>query len=161
MAMFFGVSTLQTVHVLISFAAIAAGLWVLFGMLRSERMRLGTAVFLWLTLATTLSGFLFPFGGVTPAFATGIVSSIALAVAFFARYGAKMRGGWRGAYVISAIMALYLNVFVLVVQLFLKVPALNALAPAGTEPPFLIAQAVTLVAFVIAGVVAWRKFRPV
>lgn len=158
--MFFGVSTLQTVHVLISFGAIAAGLWVLFGMIGSVRMRLATLVFLWITLATTVTGFLLPLKGFTPAVGTGIVSLLVLGVAFWARYGAKLQGGWRGAWVVSAVIALWLNVFVLVAQLFQKVPALLALAPTGSEPPFLIAQVVTLAVFVAAGALAWRRFRP-
>lgn len=158
--MFFGVSALQTAHVLVSFVGIAAGLWVLFGMLGGRRMNLATLVFLTTTLITTLSGFLLPISGITPAVVTGIVSLAALAVAFWARYGAGMRGRWRGGYVASAVFALYLNVFVLVAQLFLKVPAIHALAPGGNEPPFLIAQALALAAFVGAGVLAWRRFRP-
>jgi hypothetical protein len=91
---------------------------------------------------------------------TGIVSLLVLAVAFWARYGAGMRGGWRGGYVIGAAISLYLNVFVLVVQLFQKVPALHALAPGGSEPPFAVAQGLVLLAFIVAGVLAFRRFRP-
>ena len=158
--MFFGVSELQTVHVLISLGAIAAGLWVLFGMIGSVRMNAATVVFLALTTATTISGFLLPLKGFTPAVGTGIVSLLVLTIAIGARYGAKMQGRWRGAYVVSAVIALWLNVFVLVAQLFLKVPVLLALAPTGSEPPFLIAQAATLVVFVAAGALALRRFRP-
>lgn len=157
--MFFGVSELQTVHVLISFGAIAAGLWVLFGMIGSVRMNAATVVFLALTTATTVSGFLLPLKGFTPAVGTGIVSLLVLTIAIGARYGARMQGRWRGAYVISAVIALWLNVFVLVAQLFLKVPALLALAPTGSEPPFLIAQTATLAVFVAAGALALRRFR--
>ena len=158
--MFFGVSELQTVHVLISLGAIAAGLWVLFGMIGSVRMNAATLVFLALTTATTVSGFLLPLKGFTPAVGTGIVSLLVLTIAIGARYGAKMQGRWRGAYVVSAVIALWLNVFVLVAQLFLKVPVLLALAPTGSEPPFLIAQAATLAVFVAAGALALRRFRP-
>jgi len=158
--MFFGVSTLQTFHVLISFAAIGAGLWVLFGMFASRRMNNATFVFLATTLVTTVTGFLLPLKGFTPAVGTGIVSLLVMAVAFWARYGAKMQGRWRGAYVVSAVISLYLNVFVLVAQLFLKVPALKALAPNGSEPPFLIAQGLTLALFVWAGAAALKRFRP-
>ena len=158
--MFFGASELQTVHVLISLGAIAAGLWVLFGMIGSVRMNAATVVFLALTTATTISGFLLPLKGFTPAVGTGIVSLLVLTIAIGARYGAKMQGRWRGAYVVSAVIALWLNVFVLVAQLFLKVPVLLALAPTGSEPPFLIAQAATLAVFVAAGALALRRFRP-
>ncbi len=158
--MFFGVSTLQTFHVLISFAAIGAGLWVLFGMFASRRMNNATFLFLATTLVTTVTGFLLPLKGFTPAVGTGIVSLLVMAVAFWARYGAGMQGRWRGAYVVSAVISLYLNVFVLVAQLFLKVPALKALAPNGSEPPFLIAQGLTLALFVWAGAAALKRFRP-
>lgn len=158
--MFFGVSTLQSVHVVITLIGIASGLWVLAGMIGGRRMNTATLVFLATTLLTTLSGFLLPLKGITPAVITGIVSLVVLAVAFWARYGAGMRGGWRGGYVISAVLALYLNVFVLVVQLFQKVPALHALAPAGSEPPFAIAQGLTLLFFAVTGWLAFRRFRP-
>ncbi|MBU1346652.1 MAG: hypothetical protein KKA16_06830 [Alphaproteobacteria bacterium] len=158
--MFFGVSALQTIHVLISLVAIAAGLWVLGGLFASRRMNTATGVFLVTTLVTSLSGFLLPIKGFTPAVGTGIVALVVLVPAFWARYGARMQGRWRGIYVVTAVISLYLNVFVLVAQLFLKVPAVKALAPTGTEPAFLIAQAATLTLFVIAGVLAWKRFRP-
>ena len=158
--MFFGVSTLQTFHVLISFAAIGVGLWVLFGMFASRRMNLATLVFLVTTLITTVTGFLLPLKGFTPAVGTGIVSLAVLVVAFWAQYGAGLQGRWHGAYVVSAVISLYLNVFVLVAQLFLKVPALKALAPNGSEPPFLIAQGLTLALFAWAGAAALKRFRP-
>jgi hypothetical protein len=157
--MFFGVSPLQSAHVLVSLFAIAIGLWVLFGLITARRMPVATVLFLATTLITTLSGFLLPIKGFTPAVGTGIVSTLVLAVTLWARYGAKMQGRWRGAYVVGAVISLYLNVFVLVAQLFLKVPALKALAPTGTEPAFGVAQLVTLALFVGAGVLAWKRFR--
>jgi len=157
---FFGVSGLQKVTGLISLGTMAAGLWVLFGMIGSVRMNAATGVFLALTTATTVSGFLLPLKGFTPAVGTGIVSLLVLTIAIGARYGAKMQGRWRSAYVVSAVIALWLNVFVLVAQLFLKLPALLALAPTGSEPPFLMAQAATLAVFVAAGALALRRFRP-
>ena len=158
--MFFGVSLMQTAHVLVSFLAIAVGFWVLFGLFKSQRMNTATLVFLVATLITTLSGFLLPITGFTPAVGTGIVSTVVLIAAFWARYGAKMQGVWRGVWVVTAVVSLYLNVFVLIAQLFLKVPALKALAPTGTEPPFGIAQGITLLIFIGLGVLAWRRFRP-
>lgn len=158
--MFFGVSTLQTFHVLISLIGIGTGLVVLYGLLGSRRMDGMTAVFLVTTLITTLSGFLFPFNGVTPAFAVGIVSTLIMIVALLARYPRHMSGAWRGIYVVAAVASLYLNVFVLVVQLFLKVPSLNTLAPTGSEPPFAITQAIVLAFFLVAGYLAWRRFHP-
>jgi hypothetical protein len=131
--MFFGVSTLQSFHVLISFIGIATGLLVLYGLIGSQKMGLMTAIFLVTTLVTTLTGFLFPITVFTPAIGVGIISTIVMIVCFYARYGQRMAGRWRGVYVITAVISLYLNVFVLVVQLFLKVPSLNALAPNGNE----------------------------
>ena len=158
--MFFGVSPLQSFHVAISLLAIAVGIWVLFGMMANRRMSGATALFLMTTVITTLTGFLFPIGQFTPALGVGIISTVVLAVALWARYRAGLKGRWRGTYVVTSVLALYLNCFVLVVQLFLKVPALNALAPGGTEPPFLIAQAITLVLFILAGWRAFDRFDP-
>ena len=158
--MFFGVSALQTFHVLVSLAGIASGLVVLFGMMRSRRMSQLTAFFLATTLITTLTGFVFPFNGFTPAIGVGIISTIIMAICLYARYGRRMDGAWRGTCVVTAVISLYLNVFVLVVQLFLKMPSLHALAPNGNEPPFGIAQGAVLVFFLVAGFLAWRHFRP-
>lgn len=158
--MYFGVSPLQTFHVAISLLAIAVGLWVLGGMMANRRMSGATALFLATTVITTLTGFVFPIGQFTPALGVGIISTGVLAVCLWARYRGGLEGRWRGAYVITAVVALYLNCFVLVVQLFLKVPALNSLAPTGTEPPFLIAQAATLILFVLAGWRAFQRYHP-
>ncbi len=147
-------------HVLISLIAIAAGLVVLYGMIRSQRTAGLTACFLATTVATTLTGFLFPITALTPALITGIFSSVVLAIALAALYGFKLAGQWRTFYVIAAVTSLYLNVFVLVVQSFLKVPSLNALAPNGNEPPFVIAQGAVLLAFVALGYLAVKRFRP-
>ncbi|MBX3568892.1 MAG: hypothetical protein KF914_12595 [Rhizobiaceae bacterium] len=158
--MFFGVSGLQTFHVLVSLVGIVSGLVVLSGLIRSQRMSQLTALFLATTLTTTLTGFVFPFNGFTPAIGVGIISTIVMAICLYARYGRRMGGAWRGIYVITAVISLYLNVFVLVVQLFLKVPSLHGLAPNGSEPPFGIAQGVVLIFFLVTGFVAWRRFRP-
>ncbi|MFA6287826.1 MAG: hypothetical protein WC661_10625 [Opitutaceae bacterium] len=107
-----------------------------------------------------MTGFLFPYHGFTPALGTEIVSMAVLAVALFALYGRRLAGVWRGAYVVNAVLALYLNFFVLIVQLFLKVPALKALAPTQKEPPFAIAQGAALGLFFVLGVLAWKRFRP-
>lgn len=158
--MFFGVSALQSFHVAISLIGIAVGFWVMIELVASRRAPTATAVFLGTTLVTVLTGFFFPVTTFTPALGVGIVSSAVMAATLLARYGKGMRGRWRDVYVIGAVVSLYLNVFVLVVQLFLKVPALNALAPTGTEPPFAIAQGVTLAVFAALGFLAWRGFRP-
>ncbi|HLX11078.1 MAG TPA: hypothetical protein VKY89_24740 [Thermoanaerobaculia bacterium] len=146
------------VHVLLSLTGILAGFVVLHGMLTAKRPDGWTAVFLWSTAATTVTGFLFPFHKFLPSHATGIVSVLVLGIAIWARSGRHLEGAWRRTYAITAVIALYLNVFVLVVQLFLKVPALNALAPTGTEPPFLLAQLVVLALFVVLGWLATVRF---
>jgi hypothetical protein len=147
-------------HVAISLIAIASGFVVVFAMLRANPSPGWTALFLTTTVLTTVTGFLFPITVFTPALGTGILSSVILLIAPFALYGKKLGGAWRWIYVVTAVFAFYLNVFVLVVQAFQKVGALNALAPNGSEPPFLIAQAVVLVAFVIVGALAVMWFRP-
>jgi hypothetical protein len=106
-----------------------------------------------------LTGFLFPFKEITPGIVLGVLSMIALTVAFVARYARDLAGAWRRTYVISAIVSLYFNVFVLVVQSFEKVPALHVLAPTGKEAPFKVVQLVVLLAFVVVGVMAAKKFR--
>lgn len=148
-------------HVAISLLGIASGLVVLRGLLASKRLDGWTALFLSTTTATSVTGFLFPFRGFTPALGTGIVSMLVLAVACYARYGTKMAGAWRPVYVVTAVIALYLNVFVLVVQAFLKIPALKALAPRQNEPPFAIAQGVVFALFLVAGLRAVSRFRDV
>lgn len=155
-----GIQALLQFHVGISFVGIFTGLIVIYGMIRNECMRGWTAIFLATTLLTTLTGFLFPITVFTPALGVGIVSTVVLAVCLAAIYGFRLTGRWRAIYVVTAIVAQWLNCFVLVVQAFLKVDALNVLAPNGNEPPFLIAQAVMLALFVVAGFLALRRFHP-
>ena len=111
------------------------------------------------TVATSATGFFFPFRGVTPGIIVGIISLLLLAVAIFARYFRRFVGAWRWIYVVTAMIALYLNVFVLIAQLFQKVPSLKALAPTQTEPPFLVAQLSTLLIFVLLTIAATIRFR--
>src|SRR5436853_4628873 len=132
--------TFTFVHVAITLMAIASGIVVLIGMIRSHRMPGWTAFFLLTTVLTSVSGFLFPIRGFTPALGTGIVSSLLLALALYGLYGKHLAGAWRRIYVACAASALYLNVLVLIVQSFQKVPTLQALAPTQSEPPFLAAQ---------------------
>jgi hypothetical protein len=153
-------ATFTFVHVLISLVGIASGLLVVYGMLRGKRFDGATAIFLVTTALTSLTGFLFPVEHILPSHIFGIISLVALAIAIPARYLLHMGGSWRPIYVVSSVLALYLNVFVLVAQIFLKVPAAHALAPTGTEPPFLIAQAVVLAIFVVLGIFAVKKFHP-
>jgi len=157
---FFASSTFTQIHVVLSLIGIVAGLVALFGMFRNKSLNGWTLIFIVTTVATTLTGFLFPFKGFTPAIGTGIVSSVVLAVTVLARYAFNMIGAWRWIYVVTAVVSLYLNCFVLVVQGFLKVPALRALAPQGNEPAFALTQGLVLVLFVIAGFIAVRRFHP-
>jgi hypothetical protein len=160
--MVFGMSlaTFTLIHVIISLVGIGSGLIVLFGMFGGKRLDGMTALFLATTVLTSVTGFGFPVAHVTPGIILGILSLIVLALAIPARYALRMAGKWRSIYVITAVTALYFNCFVLVVQSFLKVPALHALAPKGNEPPFAIAQGVLLVLFIVAGIRAVKKFRP-
>ncbi len=147
------------IHVLLSLIGIGAGFVVMFGMLTGRRLDGWTKVFLATTVATSVTGFGFPFQGITPGIVLGVLSLIALAVALYAYYVRRLEGRWRPVYVITALLAQYLNVFVLIVQSFLKVSALHALAPTQSEPPFAIAQGVNLVAFVVLIVLCVRRFR--
>jgi hypothetical protein len=151
---------LTKVHVVISLIAIFAGFVVVFGLLTGKRLDGWTALFLITTALTSVTGFFFPFHGFSPAIGVGILSLVVLAIAIFARYGRRLAGASRWIYVVTAMLALYLNVFVLIVQLFQKVSALKALAPTQVEPPFLIAQLGALVIFVVLTVLAVIRFRP-
>ena len=158
--MFFASVTFVVIHTLISLAGIVTGLIVLAGMLKGQRLTPLTDIFLGFTLATSVTGFLFPFHGVTPAIVVGIISCAILAVACLSLYRLKLKGLARPAYVVTAIAALWFNCFVLVVQSFLKIPALHALAPKGNEPPFGIVQLLVLAGFVYAGFLAFKRFHP-
>ena len=153
-------STFTIVHVVISLVGIFSGLVVLFGMIAAQAHRTWTAIFLATTVATSVTGFFFPFHHFTPAHGVGIISLVVLAVAIVARYGRHLAGPWRMTYVINAVLALYLNFFVLIAQAFQKVPTLKTLAPTQTEPPFVIAQAAALVGFIALGAIAAIRFRP-
>jgi hypothetical protein len=154
-----GLAIFTFVHVLISLIGIVAGLVVAYGLLTARRLDRWTAIFLWATLLTSVTGFMFPVHKFLPSHVLGIISIVVLAVAFPARYQFHLAGAWRRTYVISAMLALYLNVFVLVAQLFMKVPALHVLAPTQSEGPFKLTQLVVLVAFVVLGVLATIRFR--
>jgi len=154
------VETFTVLHVIISLVAIGSGLIVVGGMFASHRLPATTALFLFTTALTSVTGFLFPIHGFTPGLGVGILACVILAVALFALYKEHLVGAWRFLYVITAVASLYLNVFVLVVQSFGKVSALNALAPTQTEPPFAITQAAVLAIFVLITLIAVIKFRP-
>jgi hypothetical protein len=151
------------VHVIISLIGIASGFIVLFGLFGSHRLPGMTALFLITTILTSVTGFLFPFDMLLPSHMVGIVSSIVLSIACVSLYVMKLSGAWRWIYTLTALIALYLNVFVLVIQGFLKIGPLHALAPSvpPSEPPFAVVQGIVLVFFVLAIIGAARRFRPV
>lgn len=152
-------ATYTILHVLISLAGIGSGFIVMFGLLNGKRLDSWTAVFLTTTALTSISGFGFPFEHLLPSHILGILSLVILAVAIPARYVFHLAGAWRRIYVIGAAIALYLNVFVAVVQAFMKVPVLKALAPTQKEPPFLIAQLTVMAIFIVLTILAAKKFR--
>jgi hypothetical protein len=147
------------VHVVISLAAIASGFIIVFGMIANKRLEGWTAFFLTTTVATSVTGFGFPIKGMTPGIAFGLISLVVLLVVIYARYRRRLAGIWRPVYVIGAVFAFYLNFVVLIVQSFQKVPNLKALAPTQSEPPFMATQLVSLVAFLVLGTFAVKKFR--
>ena len=147
--MSFGLKLFTGFHVILSLIGILSGFVVAFGLLTSRRLEGWTAVFLASTLLTSVTGFFFPFHGITPGLVIGVVSLILLALAILGRYGRNLEGGWRRTYAISSMTALYLNFFILIVQLFEKVPALKAIAPTQSEAPFKIAQLTALVLFIV------------
>jgi hypothetical protein len=151
--------TFTLLHVAISLMAIVAGLPVLQAMLQNRIAAGVTALFLITTVLTSVTGFMFPSGALLPSHIVGIISLVALAIAIVALYGFRLAGIWRPVYVVTAVLSLYLNVFVLVVQAFQKVAPLKALAPTQSELPFLIVQVALLAAFGYAGFLAVRRFR--
>jgi hypothetical protein len=148
------------IHTLISLVAIFTGFIVLFGLLSSERLDGWTKWFLISAVATTVTGFFFPFHGLTPAFKLGIISAVILAITIYARYFKNLSGPWRWLYAAGAVTSLYFNVVVLIVQSFEKVPALYSFAPTQTEQPFKVTQLVALALFMLFTIVAAIRFRP-
>jgi hypothetical protein len=157
----FNLDTYTLVHVVISLVGIASGVAVVLGLLAAKRLNMTTTVFLATTVLTSVTGYGFPFDRLLPSHIVGAISLVVLAVVIYARYARHLAGGWRATYVISAVMALYFNCFVLIVQAFRRVPALNALAPTQSEPPFAVVQLVLLVLFIALGVAGVRRFRVV
>jgi hypothetical protein len=154
--------TFTLLHVIISLIAILAGLFVMFGLLGNRVSSNWTAIFLVLTILTSVTGFMFPFTTLLPSHILGIISLVLLAIACFALYSKHLTGSWRWIYVVTALLSFYLNVFVLIIQSFLKVGPLHELAP-GNPPAglaFAVVQGVVLVLFAFAIIGAVRKFRP-
>ena len=154
-----GMSTFTLAHVVLSLVGIFSGFVVVLGLIAAKRLDIWTAVFLATTVATSVTGFGFPIHGFTPGIGVGIVLLPALAVAIFARYVRHLIGVWRPVYVVTAVIALYLNFFVLIVQSFQKVPVLETLAPTQSEPPFAITQLIALAVFIAIGALAAARFR--
>ena len=152
--------TFTSFHVLISLIGIAAGLIAMIGWLQSDPSRIPTAIFLATTILTSVTGFLFPFTKLLPSHIVGIISLVLLALAMFALYGRHLSGVWRPIYTVTAVLSLYLNIFVLLVQAFLKIPLLKAWAPTQTEPAFLVAQGSAFVLFLVLTILTTAKFRP-
>ena len=152
----FNLATYTLIHVGFSLVGIASGLVVALGLIASRPLNLSNALFLGTTVATSVTGYGFPFDHLLPSHIVGAISLIVLTVAIYARYRRHLAGGWRPVFVICAVAALYFNCFVLVVQAFLKVPALSALAPTQSEPPFAVAQLAVLVLFIVMGTLAVR-----
>src|SRR5213593_4367546 len=148
------------IHTLISLIAIFTGLVVLLGMLGGKRLDGWTKWFLITAVATTVTGFFFPFHGFTPAIGLGIISLPFLALTIFARYSKRLAGAWRWIYVVGVVICLYFNLFVLVVQSFEKIPALHALAPTQTESPFKLTQLLVLLLSIVLAIVAVIRFHP-
>ena len=154
-----GLAAFTAFHVLLSLVGIAAGFVAVFGLIGGRWLGLWMSVFLWTTILTSVTGFMFPFKGITPGIVLGIISLVVLAISLVALYSKKLAGGWRTTFVISAVMALYFNFFVLIAQSFGKIPALHALAPTESEGPFKVAQLTALILFVMLGFLATRNFR--
>jgi hypothetical protein len=152
--------TYTIVHTLISLVTIFTGFVVLFGLFAGKSLDGWTKSFLITAVATTVTGFFFPFHGFTPAIGLGIISLPFLALTIFARYRKDLAGAWRWIYVVGAVICLYFNLFVLVVQSFEKIPTLHALAPTQTESPFKLAQLVVLTISALLCIVALIRFRP-
>jgi hypothetical protein len=157
--MIFDLRTYTLIHTAISLVGIASGFVVVYGLLKGSRLDRWTALFLATTVATSVTGFGFPLTHFGAPHWVGVISLVVLAVAIFARYIRRLAGAWRRVYVVGAALALYLNVFVGVVQAFQKLSALKALAPTQTEAPFLLTQLIVLAIFVALAFIAARRFR--
>ena len=153
-------STFTLVHVILSLIGIVSGIIVLLGMLSAKRLDGWTALFIATTVLTSVTGFFFPSDHLLPSHIVGIISLVVLAVAILALYVYRLAGSWRWIYVAGAVLALYLNVFVGIVQAFQKLPFLRPLAPTQSEPPFLATQLIVMAAFVVLGIVAVWTFHP-
>jgi hypothetical protein len=158
--MIFDILTFTLIHTLISLVAITAGLVVVGGLIAGQRLDGWTGLFLVTTALTSITGFGFPFTKLLPSHFVGILSLVVLVPVILARYRKHLEGAWRGVYVVGSVLVLYLNVFVLVDQLFRRIPALIVLAPTHKEPPYVVTQLLVMALFVVLGIAAFRRFRP-
>jgi hypothetical protein len=154
------ITTVTLFHTVISIVAIAAGLVVVGGLIAGVRIDGWTGIFLVTTAVTSITGFFLPFTHLLASHWIGIISLLILPFVIAARYWKHLRGGWRGIYVVGTVLVLYLNFFILLVQLFRRIPALIVSAPKQTEPPFVLTQLLVLALFAWLGVAAFRRFRP-
>jgi hypothetical protein len=154
------IAAFTQLHVILSLVGIASGAIVLYGMCRAKSLNGWTALFLATTVATSVTGFLFHSAKLGAPHVVGVISLVALGAAIIALYVYRLKGAWRRVYVVCAVLALYLNVFVAIVQAFQKLPWLRSLAPTQSEPPFVLAQLLALIMFVVIGIAAVREFRP-
>lgn len=156
----FSTSVYTAIHVIISLIGIATGFVALFALAGGHRLAGWTFWFLLFTILTSLTGFGFPITTVTPGIIVGILSLIVLLFAVIALYSFNLGGVWRWIFVVCAAVAQWFNVFVLIVQGFMKVGYLHDLAPTQSEPPFLTAQLAAMALFVVLTVLALRRFHP-
>lgn len=154
------VSAFTQLHVIISLIGIGAGALVAYGFITGRSLPTWTALFLITTVLTSVTGFMFPFKAIGPPHIFGVISLVALALGIFALYVRRLTGSWRRMYIATALLSLYLNVVVAVVQAFQKIPSLNVLAPTGSEPPVAITQLAVLALFILLGFRSFRRFRP-
>lgn len=153
-------TALIIIHTALSLIALAVGTSVITDLLGAQQRESLTKLFLATSVLTSATGFLFPFTQFLPSHGVAIVALLVLAVIIPARYRYQLRGAWRWIYASGAVASLYFLVFVLIAQLFTKIPALQAAAPTLSEPPFAVTQAVVFVLFAGLGIVAARKFHP-
>ena len=158
--MILDITTVTLVHTVISIVAIAAGLVVVGGLIAGVRIDGWTGIFLVTTALSSVTGFFFPFTKLLASHWVGVISLIILPFVIAARYWKHLRGAWRGIYVVGTVLVLYLNFFILNVQLFRRIPALIVAAPKQTEPPVVLTQLLVLALFAWLGFAAFRRFRP-
>jgi hypothetical protein len=147
-------------HVFLSLVGIAVGVFVIYGLLTSKRLGILTTLFFLTTVLTSLTGFLFPNKGFTPALSIGFVSLVVLGLAIVALYVKKLAGSWRSIYVVTVCIAYYLNFFVLVAQAFSKIDVLHTIAPSQSSPGYAISQLAVFVVFLLLTVRALKRFHP-